>query len=180
MQEGDVEAFSSGARLLVDQLHAFRGGFVKSNLYIGRSKSDVVNAFAALLDKLGDGAIGARRLQKLNLSLTELEEGGLDLLIFHDLNVVALSAQYFFVVGQLFLDALHGDAEMFDVGNFHSDYPFIMNNVNVRTKVSGGLNFLSGLSQEQMKRAFLSLYPAFLSGKIWIRHAFPCSLWSFL
>lgn len=149
MQEGDVEAFSAWARLLVDQLHTFRCGFVKGGLYIGRSKGDVMDAFAALLDELGDGALRAGRLQKLDLRLAKLEEGGLNLLVFHNLDVVTLSAQYFFVVRQLFLDALHGDAEMFDVGNFHCDFALLVNNVNVRAKVSGGFNFLSGLSQEQ-------------------------------
>jgi len=81
----------------------------------------LLQAWAFFVDELGDGALGAGGLQELDLGLSELEEGGLDLLVFYNFDVVALRAQYLLVVGELFFDALHGDAEMFDVGNFHCD-----------------------------------------------------------
>ena len=76
MQEGDVQALGTLAGLSVNNATALLLNLVESVLNaILNSKRDVLNAAAAavLLDELGDCALVARCLQKLDLGLANLE-----------------------------------------------------------------------------------------------------------
>jgi len=62
MEESDVQALRSFARMCVDEPHAFGFHLAQRFFYALRSKSDVVDAFSSFFNEFGDGAFFAGRL----------------------------------------------------------------------------------------------------------------------
>ena len=74
-----------------------------------------MNTFVTFVEPLLNGAFGTCRLQKLQLHFAHFEEGGLHFLVFNDLCLVALESKNVFEIRQHLFDALHGNAEMFNL-----------------------------------------------------------------
>ena len=68
-----------------------------------------------LLNELGDRALRARGLQKLDLRVAYLEEGGGHLLVFHDFLLVAFETQYVLVILDSLFEIRHCDADVLNV-----------------------------------------------------------------
>ena len=73
----------------VDEANLFFLQFVQSLVGVGNGECDVMDTLALVLDELRDGALRAGGLQKLDLGLTNLEEGGLHFLVGDLFDVVA-------------------------------------------------------------------------------------------
>ncbi len=63
----------------------------------------------------GDGAVGARGLKKLDLRVSDLEEGCSDLLVFHYFLLVAFQPENFLVVFDCFGQIGDGYADVLDM-----------------------------------------------------------------
>ena len=120
VREGDRQSFGALARGLVEQADALRFGISQLLLDILAGQRHVVDADAAVLDVLGDGRVLRSGFQQLDLGLAEHEEGRADLLVGNLLDGIAFQAQYVLPVGNGFIQALHCDAKMLDMRNFHS------------------------------------------------------------
>ena len=83
-------------------------------------KRHVMNADTAVFDVLGDGRLLRSGLQQFDLGLTEHEERRADLLVCDLFDGIALQAQNVLPIGNCFIEALHRDAKMLDMRNFHS------------------------------------------------------------
>ena len=119
MQEGDVESFGTLARRFVDQLHPLARHFIQTGLQTIDSKCQVVDAFAFLFDELADRAFRIGRFEQFDLRLTDLEEGGTNLLFLDFLDGVALQTKLFFPEGNGLVQAFDGNAEVFDMRDVH-------------------------------------------------------------
>lgn len=112
MQESNLQAVCTATGSLVDKADTL--GIALSQR-IGNTilnlEGYVVNALAAIVQELLNGALGACGLQQLNLDLTNLQEGGLYLLILYYLLLVELKAQNVCVVRQYVSNALNSNAE---------------------------------------------------------------------
>ena len=75
----------------------------------------VVNTTATIVEELLYGALGAGGLQELQFHLTDLHEGSLHLLVFYDLSLIDLRAQYVTELGQYGIDALYGNTQMLNL-----------------------------------------------------------------
>ena len=117
VQEADLQTLGAGTALLVDQAHALLLGVVQRLVGVLHGESHVVHtAFAAvLLDKRGNGAVGAGGLEQLNLDVAAAEEGRLDFLVLDFLDGVAFQAQDILVVADSLFEVCHGDADVFNV-----------------------------------------------------------------
>jgi len=123
MQEGDIQALSALAGVCVDDTATLLLNLVQGVLYtVFDGKCNVLDATTAtvLLDELGDSALGGSSLEKLNLGLTYLEEGGLYLLVGYFFNGKALDAQHVLVERNCLVKRGDGDSHVFDVRNVHN------------------------------------------------------------
>ena len=113
MEESDVEAVSALSGSLVDEadalLVAHGEGLAHAVFHL---EGHVVNATAAVVQVLLDGPFGASGLQSFELHFIDLEGGGLHLLVFYNFCFVNLQAENVLEIGQNFVDALYGDAQM--------------------------------------------------------------------
>ena len=120
MREGDGHALGALARGFVDQADALGLGVGELLLDILAGKRHVMNADTAVFDVLGDGRLLRSGLQQFDLGLTEHEERRADLLVCDLFDGIALQAQNVLPIGNCFIEALHRDAKMLDMRNFHS------------------------------------------------------------
>ena len=127
MQESDGHPLGALARGLVDQADALGLGVGELLLDVLASEGHVVAADAAVLDELGDGRLLGGRLQQLDLGLAQQEESRAHLLVGDLLDGVTLQTQHALPVGNGFIQALHSDAEMLDMRNFHNAIKFDLN-----------------------------------------------------
>ena len=116
-----MESFSAAAALLVDEADALLLGVVEGLVGVLHGEGDVVDAAlaAVFLDEGGDGAFGAGGLEEFDFGLSAHEEGGLDFLVGDFFDGVAFEAHNIFPVGDGFVEAGDGDADVFDVGRCH-------------------------------------------------------------
>ena len=98
VSEADHEVLGAGAGGLVDEAHFLGGQLVEGFVGVGYREGDVVDALAAVLDELRDGALRTCRLQELDLGLAHLEEGGLYLLVGDLFDVVAFHPEDVLVI----------------------------------------------------------------------------------
>lgn len=115
VEEADVQTFSALAGVLVDELYTLVCHFCERFVGVRHGEGNVVDPFTALFDELGDGAFRRGCFEELDLGLSDLEEGGLYLLISYFFDVVALEPEDTFVVGQGLFDTLDSDTKMLDV-----------------------------------------------------------------
>ena len=115
MQERDVETVGSLAGGLVYEAQAFLVAHGESLAHsVLHLECYVVYTAAAVVQELLYCALGACGLQQFKLHLAHLQEGGLHLLVLYNLCLVHFQAQYIAEVGQYGIDALHGDAQVFN------------------------------------------------------------------
>ena len=81
MQKGDIQAFCAFARGFVYQLHSLSSDLVERVLHSVGSECQVMNPFAAFLDKFGDRTLWIGRFQQLEFSLPDHEECCFNLLV---------------------------------------------------------------------------------------------------
>ena len=66
-----------------------------------------------------NGAVLGRGLKKLDFGLSDTEESCAHFLVGHFLDGEAFEAEHIFVEGDCLVEARHGYADVFDVGNVH-------------------------------------------------------------
>lgn len=121
MQESDVQTVGTLAGSLVDEADALFVTHGQSLAYsVLNLESYVVDATAAVVEEFLNGTFGARGFQQLQFHFTHFQESGFYFLVFYDLCLVHFQTQYVLKVGQHGINALYGNAQMFDFGNFHS------------------------------------------------------------
>ncbi len=126
VKESDAQSLCAFTRSLVNQADAFRLGVSQSVGYtVFDSESHMMYACALVLNKFGDCTIRTCRLKQFQLRVTDFQEGGLHLLVFHYLDVVTLQAQNLFIIRQRLFDAFHGNAQMLNVRNLHSSIIYL-------------------------------------------------------
>ena len=132
MEEGDVEAFGTFARGFVDYaatffLNLFEG--VGNTAFNG--EGNVLDSAAAtvFLDEFCNGALRSSSLEKLDLCRAYLKECCADFLIFNFFDGEAFETENVFVERDGLVKAGHGNADVFDVGNFHFVYRFLVKTV---------------------------------------------------
>ena len=108
-----MEAVSTISGSLIDEADALTvahcEGFAHSVFHL---EGNMVNALATIVEELLNGAFRASRLEKFELHFADLEESGLNFLVFYCLCFVNFQSENVAEVGQNFVDALHGDAQM--------------------------------------------------------------------
>ena len=94
MKEGDHEVLSAFARSLVDELDTGSFALCERVSYVLYVESYMVYtaATAVLLDELGNGRFGARRLQQFDFHFAYLKESCFYFLVSYFLDAVALAA----------------------------------------------------------------------------------------
>ena len=75
-------------------------------------EGNMMNASATIVEELLNGAFGASWLEKFDLHFAHLHESGLYLLVFYNFSFVNFQAENVLEIGQYFVDALYGDAQM--------------------------------------------------------------------
>src|SRR5262249_20265791 len=80
VQERDAGLPDADTRLLIDQLYAGRLQLLERVVDVGDGVGDVVKARAALLQVLADRRVGAEWAEKLDVTLADVEQDGLDTL----------------------------------------------------------------------------------------------------
>jgi len=112
MEEGHPFIVSTGNGLVVNERDAGirRVGELRLNAVGG--KGDMVNAFAMLLEKLGDRAFRGGGLQQFQMDIAHLEKRGAHFLRLHHFRVFTGQAKAFFIVGDGFFQILNGDSEV--------------------------------------------------------------------
>ena len=115
MQEGYVQAVGSFAGRLVDEAQSLLVAHGQSLAHaVFHLECHVMHAAPAVVEELLHGTLGARGLQQLEFHLAHLQEGGLHLLVFHHLGLVHFQSQHIAEIGQHGINALDGDAQMFN------------------------------------------------------------------
>ena len=123
MNESYVEAFGALAGSLVDETAAFALEFAQGvGNTVFHCEGYMLDAAAAAVvgDELGDGAVFGGAFQKLNLGLTDLEERGAYFLVGYFFDGEALEAEHVLVEGDCLVERRNGNADVFDMGNFHN------------------------------------------------------------
>ena len=99
MQESDGHALGTLAGRSVDQTDALGGCIGQLLLDILAGECHVVDTDALVLDELGDGRFGRRRLEQLDLRLAQLEERRADFLVGNLFDRITFQTQYVFPIG---------------------------------------------------------------------------------
>lgn len=108
-----MEAVSTLSWSLVDEANALAVAHCECFAHsVFHLEGNVMNASATIVEELLNGAFGASRLEKFQLYLTNFEESGLYFLVFYNFCFVNLQAENVLEIGQNFVDALYGDAQM--------------------------------------------------------------------
>lgn len=115
VEEPDVETFGALAGALVNQTDALFAKFSERIGGIVNAECDVMDAFTALFNESGDGALFGSGFQKLDFGLSNHEKGGFYLLVGHLFDGVALQSKYVFVIGNCIFQTLNGDANVFNM-----------------------------------------------------------------
>ena len=115
MEECNLEAIGAAAWSLVDEADAFAvahgQGFADTVFYL---EGYMVHASAAIVEVLLHGALGAGGLEELELHFTDLKEGGLHFLVFDNFGLVDFKSEDVLEIGEDSVDALYGDAQVFN------------------------------------------------------------------
>ena len=119
MQKGYRQPLGPAARRLVDKAYAFAFCLGKRLLDVFHRIRHMMHSLAPVGNKLGDGALLARRFEQFYLGLADFEKCSLHLLVGNFLNTVTLETQNVFPERYRLFQTLHGDSEMFDMRNFH-------------------------------------------------------------
>ena len=115
MQEGNVQTIGTLARSLVNEAYALLVTHGKSFAHtILHLECYMMNATSAVVQELLYGALGACGLQQFQFNLANLQEGSLYLLVFHHFGLVDIKSQYIAEIGQHGINALHGNAQVFN------------------------------------------------------------------
>ena len=123
VKESDVETFGAAAGSLVDEAAAFAFDLGESvSDAVGDAESHVLDATATAIvgDELGDSAVLGGTLEELNLGLTYLEESSLNFLVSDFFDSCTLETENVLVERDSLFERGHGDADVFDMGDFHS------------------------------------------------------------
>ena len=116
MQESNLQTVSALAGSLVDEADTLAVALSESFSHaVLDAESDMMNAATAVVEILLNSAFWACGLQQFQLHFANLQEGGLDLLVFNNFGLVALQTQNVFEIGKNLVNALHGDAQMFNL-----------------------------------------------------------------
>ncbi len=127
VEECDLQAVGAGARSLVDcadTLLLTFGQSVGHSVFYSESEVVHTSLAAVFLDELGDCRVRGSGFGQLDFSVAELEESSSHLLVGHYLLLVALEAQNVFIILDSLFKIWHGDADVFDVGDFHKNVSF--------------------------------------------------------
>src|SRR5712691_970405 len=119
MDEGDLEAEESFARLLVDQIGAGACETRDRLLHVRDFVGDVVHSRPALGDEAADGRIFGERLEQLHASTSDADGSSLDALVRDGGAVFDLRAEQSLVGRERGVEILHGDAEMVNARRVH-------------------------------------------------------------
>ncbi len=111
--------FGPNPRLVVNERDTLRFEAVQDGFQVIHAKADVVDTAAALGQKLPDGRIGTRRLQKFQATFTDWKHGYFDALLGNDFGVGQVQSQRRPVKSQRLLDGFDGNAKMV---NLHGDF----------------------------------------------------------
>jgi hypothetical protein len=117
VEEGNELATGAFDRLFVDELGTSAFGLGELSFDAVGAKSDVVDAFAILGEKLCDGAVISGRFEKFDVHFAHYKEGGADFLGGHFLTVLALETENGLVVFDGFVEGTNGNAEVVDFLN---------------------------------------------------------------
>lgn len=123
VEEGDVEALGALAGSLVDEAAALFFQFAQGVGHaVGDVQGHVLNAAAAAVvgNELADGAVVRRALEQLDFGLADAEKCGAHLLVGNFFDCEALDAQHVLVERNGFVERGHGDADVFDMADFHN------------------------------------------------------------
>jgi len=113
VEESDEFAACAVHRGFVDELATGILGLRELVLDVVGGESDVMDAAVGIFfEKLGDGTLGRRGLEELEMGFADVEEGGANFLARHFLNVLASQAESFLVIGDRILKRSHRNAEM--------------------------------------------------------------------
>ena len=116
MQEGNLKTIGPLAGSSIDEADAFLIALSQRIGYaILNAECHMVYALVAFVQPLLNSAFGASGFKKFQFHLTHLKESGLYLLILDDLGLIALQAKHVLEIRQDFVNALHGDAQMFNL-----------------------------------------------------------------
>lgn len=114
VEEGDAFAVGTGFGCLVNEGEAFVLQALDLGLDVVYGKGDVVDAFAALVDKLGDGTVGIGGVQQFDLVGPSGEKGGGYAFAFYHFTLVWLGVEELAVEGFRGVEVFDGYADMFD------------------------------------------------------------------
>ena len=78
----------------------------------------MVDTDALVLDELGDGRFGRRRLEQLDLRLAQLEERRADFLVGNLFDRITFQTQYVFPIGNRLIQTFDCNAKMLNVRYF--------------------------------------------------------------
>lgn len=123
VEEGNVEAFGALAGSLVYEAAAFFFKFAQGVGHaVGDVQGHVLNAAATAVvgNELADGAVVRRALEQLDFGLADAEKCGAHLLVGNFFDSEALDAQHVLVERNGFVERGHGDADVFDMADFHN------------------------------------------------------------
>ena len=91
MEECDVQTVGTVTGSLVDEADALAVAHGECFAHtVFNLEGNMVNALATVVEELLNGAFGACGLQEFQLNFADLEESSLYLLVFYNLDVVAL------------------------------------------------------------------------------------------
>ena len=123
MEEGDVKTFGTLARSLVDEAATFLLCLGQSVGHtVGNGESHMLNAAAATVvgDEFGDSAVVGSAFEQFDFGLTNLEECGFHLLVGNFLDGKTFKAENLLVERDRSPMLWNGNADVFDMGNFHN------------------------------------------------------------
>jgi hypothetical protein len=117
MEKGDGFAPGTGHRLFIDQGASRCPGLVKLLLHIVTKIGDVVESFAPLVKKPGNGAVLIHGFQQFYVGFTEGEERGAHFLRGHLFYPLAVQSQHLFIKDTGLFNGVDGNADVIDFFN---------------------------------------------------------------
>jgi hypothetical protein len=119
MDKGHETPFGPNPWLVVNEQDTLRLEAAQDSFQVIHAKADVVDAAAALGQKLPDGRIGTCRLQKFQAAFTDRKHRHFDTLFGDNFGVGQFQSQRRTVESQRLLDGFDGNAKMV---NLHGDF----------------------------------------------------------
>src|ERR1043165_5327639 len=111
MEKGHAAAVRARHRRLVDEAVAALFQPSQVLLDVVDAQANVVDALAAFFDVLGDGRVGAGRLEELEVRIADGQERGADLLHLDGFDVLDTQAEVFIDFLRR-VERLHGDSDV--------------------------------------------------------------------